>query len=227
MQWNHCGWFSTAEEYLQATNNPMTYNELMLSLTNPVGIHKEFWVILVRLNAFECVFLIFWHLYVLLFFFVLIFKILLNGSLFYFHGFIFKFWCFFQEIPMNHPDRIEVPGSGVKNRYRTILPSKLKFVELCYTLYYRLFVLESVWLKITCRIAIHANFQLILWLLAKVEKSFGSVLSNNYSLSFLLALECALTNVQESSVTYITSTSLVTWSFSHEFWALSIDTIVY
>jgi len=25
---------------------------------------------------------------------------------------------------MNHPDRIEVPGSGVKNRYRTILPSK-------------------------------------------------------------------------------------------------------
>lgn len=68
---------STAEEYLQSTNNPMTYNELMLSLTNPVGIHKEFW-----------------------------------------------------EIPMNHPDRIEVPGSGVKNRYRTILPNENTRVKL-------------------------------------------------------------------------------------------------
>jgi len=29
-----------------------------------------------------------------------------------------------QKIPMNHPDKISVPGSGVKNRYRTIIPSK-------------------------------------------------------------------------------------------------------
>ena len=34
--------------------------------------------------------------------------------------------CFsLQEIPMNHPDKIEVAGSGMKNRYRTIIPSKL------------------------------------------------------------------------------------------------------
>ena len=32
--------------------------------------------------------------------------------------------CILQEIPMNHYDRIEVPGAGVKNRYRTIIPSK-------------------------------------------------------------------------------------------------------
>ncbi len=27
---------------------------------------------------------------------------------------------------MNHPDRVVEPGSGVKNRYRTIIPSKLR-----------------------------------------------------------------------------------------------------
>ena len=34
---------------------------------------------------------------------------------------------------MNHPDKVEVPGSGMKNRYRTIIPSKWKiwwFVRL-------------------------------------------------------------------------------------------------
>ena len=29
---------------------------------------------------------------------------------------------------MNHPDRIEVAGSGMKNRYRTIIPSKYVYI---------------------------------------------------------------------------------------------------
>jgi receptor-type tyrosine-protein phosphatase R len=71
---------STAEEYLQSASNPMSCQELISSLNNSVGIHKEFW-----------------------------------------------------EIPMNHPDKIEVAGSGVKNRYRTILPNESTRVKLLQT----------------------------------------------------------------------------------------------
>eukprot|EP00918_Siedleckia_nematoides_P000141 GHVU01000288.1.p1 GENE.GHVU01000288.1~~GHVU01000288.1.p1 ORF type:complete len:284 (+),score=34.97 GHVU01000288.1:1057-1908(+) len=37
-----------------------------------------------------------------------------------------EFW----EIPMNHPDHIEVAGSGTKNRYRTIIPNEGTRVHL-------------------------------------------------------------------------------------------------
>ena len=40
---------------------------------------------------------------------------------------------------MNHPDKVEVPGSGMKNRYRTIIPSKWKicwFVRLIIMAYF-------------------------------------------------------------------------------------------
>ncbi|XP_074659855.1 tyrosine-protein phosphatase non-receptor type 7-like [Tubulanus polymorphus] len=37
-----------------------------------------------------------------------------------------EFW----DIPMNHPDRVEIPGSGMKNRYKTILPNEHSRVKL-------------------------------------------------------------------------------------------------
>lgn len=40
----------------------------------------------------------------------------------------FDFECFsyfyFQEIPTNHPEKVYVAGSGTKNRYKTMIPSK-------------------------------------------------------------------------------------------------------
>uniref|UniRef100_T1JEW4 protein-tyrosine-phosphatase n=1 Tax=Strigamia maritima TaxID=126957 RepID=T1JEW4_STRMM len=37
-----------------------------------------------------------------------------------------EFW----DIPMNHPDKVEVAGSGTKNRYKTIIPNDLTRVKL-------------------------------------------------------------------------------------------------
>ncbi|GIX79107.1 receptor-type tyrosine-protein phosphatase R [Caerostris darwini] len=37
-----------------------------------------------------------------------------------------EFW----EIPMNHPERVEIAGSGTKNRYKTILPNETTRVHL-------------------------------------------------------------------------------------------------
>lgn len=37
-----------------------------------------------------------------------------------------EFW----EIPMNHPEKVEIAGSGTKNRYRTILPNEHSRVKL-------------------------------------------------------------------------------------------------
>lgn len=34
-----------------------------------------------------------------------------------------------QEIPMNHPEKVSVAGSGMKNRYKTIIPSKCQLKE--------------------------------------------------------------------------------------------------
>ncbi|XP_023226972.1 receptor-type tyrosine-protein phosphatase R-like [Centruroides sculpturatus] len=37
-----------------------------------------------------------------------------------------EFW----EIPMNHPEKVEIPGSGTKNRYKTIMPNEKSRVLL-------------------------------------------------------------------------------------------------
>ncbi|XP_068229120.1 receptor-type tyrosine-protein phosphatase kappa-like [Palaemon carinicauda] len=37
-----------------------------------------------------------------------------------------EFW----EVPLNHPDKCDVPGSGAKNRYRTVLPNEVTRVHL-------------------------------------------------------------------------------------------------
>ncbi|XP_066976141.1 uncharacterized protein [Macrobrachium rosenbergii] len=37
-----------------------------------------------------------------------------------------EFW----EVPLNHPDKCDVPGSGAKNRYRTVLPNEATRVHL-------------------------------------------------------------------------------------------------
>ncbi|XP_064480677.1 tyrosine-protein phosphatase non-receptor type 7-like [Ornithodoros turicata] len=39
-----------------------------------------------------------------------------------------EFW----DIPMNHPERVEVPGCGTKNRYKTILPNEHSRVHLAH-----------------------------------------------------------------------------------------------
>lgn len=31
---------------------------------------------------------------------------------------------YFKEIPMNIPEKVHIAGSGMKNRYKTIIPSK-------------------------------------------------------------------------------------------------------
>ncbi|XP_045100959.1 receptor-type tyrosine-protein phosphatase T-like isoform X1 [Portunus trituberculatus] len=38
-----------------------------------------------------------------------------------------EFW----EVPLNHPDKCDVPGSASKNRYRTVLPNESTRVTLC------------------------------------------------------------------------------------------------
>jgi len=37
-----------------------------------------------------------------------------------------EFW----DLPLNHPEKLEIPGSGAKNRYRTIIPNEITRVHL-------------------------------------------------------------------------------------------------
>lgn len=55
---------------------------------------------------------------------------------------------------MNHPEKVYVAGSGMKNRYRTIIPSTLPYIVILqlllvkhvYKMHFILWIFLKVWL---------------------------------------------------------------------------------